>query len=439
MIVRNWLIMGAVALGPTMAAVGQDTAPAMPAIDVWGDFPRVDAGRPFKPLDGAWPSRVRIDDAAGMGVIVPVMTPILRPEGRRVGMQFPTRLIAEVPDAAVLLGDRAFRVLTEGAGAFVVRAEPAPEGTPVPRRQQNLAAETFRFVSGQPIEPGVVRIERTWFAYFPPVAGSQAGAESPVLAGVVLLMPGMFGTPETVLDGLSRSLRGRGLGVLRMIAQPGRFTERLDLTLNPGEALPTLVAGAAREFDSREAECAYAAEEAWKYLAKVKPETAGVPRVIVGFSAGAITLPTVVARTPGMYAAAVAVGGGCHWWLLNEKSNYRTMIDAINVTWTTPPADADLHAAREAYLDASVLDPFNTSQVLRGMPVVMIQGASDLAVPSPLGDCLWERAGKPERWMVEGGHEVLFMQLSGYYERIGAWVTARVEEAAAMKHPQEAK
>ena len=137
----------------------------------------------------------------------------------------------------------------------------------------------------------------------------------------------------------------------------------------------------------------------------------------------------MVAREPQEYAAAVMVGGGCHWWLLNEKSNYRTMIDAIDVKWASAPSEADLAAARAAYLDASLLDPYNTAQALRGKPTIVIQGASDLAVPSPLGDCLWERAGKPERWMVEGGHEVLFMQLSGYYERIGEWLEAAMKPA----------
>lgn len=413
--------MSALVCGMAMGqapAVPEVMPPVLPVIDVWEDFPKFDASRPFRPLDGAWPARVPAGDVKG--IVVPVTTPILRPEGWRVGDDGIKRGVGDVPDAKVLLGESPMRVLLEGTGAFVVRASPYPEGERVPRRQQNLAELTFRFVSAQQEGPEVVRIERTWFAYFGPIRA--AGEAPPAPQGVVLLMPGMFGTPEPVLNGLTAALRKRGLGVLRMIAQPGRFTERLTLELDPEGDVQKEVRRATLAFDSREAECAYAAQGAWAHLTTAKPETAGVPRAIIGFSAGAITLPTVVAREPDKYAAAVMVGGGCHWWLLNEKSNYRTMIDAIDVKWASGPSEADLVAARAAYLDASLLDPFNTAQALRGKPTIVIQGVSDLAVPSPLGDCLWERAGKPERWLVEGGHEVLFMQLSGYYERIGEWL-----------------
>lgn len=398
-------------------------AQALPTIDLWGDFPKVDVNLPFVPLEDAWPSRV----GAGTGVIVEANGPTLRPEGFRVGFVFPPRSPAEVPDALALLGtadaEGELRILTEGEGAFVVRVDPRPPG-PVARRRLNTADLTFRFVSAQPEPDGAIRLERTWFSYFAPILPSDRPDRTP--KAIVLLMPGMFGTPEGVLIGLTTHMRSRGYGVLRMIAQPGRFTERLTLRLDAAVDFEPEVKRMTAVFDSREAECAYATEAAFEHLASVRPETRGLPRIAIGFSAGAITLPTVVAREPSAYSAAVLVGGGCHWWLLNERSNYRGMIDAVEVVWTELPTDAALARAGDIYLANSRLDPFNTAQVLRDVPTLVIQGLSDLAVPSPLGDALWERLGKPERWLMEGGHEVLFMQLPNSFERIGAWIDQRL-------------
>ena len=55
--------------------------------------------------------------------------------------------------------------------------------------------------------------------------------------------------------------------------------------------------------------------------------------------------------------------------------------------------------------------------------MLLIQGTSDLAVPSPLGDLLWERMGKPERWLMEeAGHEVLFMMLPQKFGKMMEWL-----------------
>jgi pimeloyl-ACP methyl ester carboxylesterase len=404
-------------------SIAQNAASDLPRVDLWGDFPRVDASLPFQPLEGAWPKRV--ERGRLNGVIVPVTEPIMRPEGSRVFWRS-ERLplpVKRTPEAEALLGESASRVLLEGDGSFVVRAEPRPDDQPIPRRKQNLADLTFRFISGRELEPETVLIERTWFAYFAPHTKGHH-------RGTVLLMPGMFGTPEGVLSGLTRSLQARGVGVLRMISQPARFTERLDVNLDPLRPVEDQVLPVAREFDDRGAECAYAAEGAWAHLQETRPEVVSLPKGVIGFSAGAITLPTVVARQPGFYNAAIGVGSGCHWWLLIERSNYRTLIDAIEFHWPVDTAEAAREAARQAYLQAARLDGYNTAQALRGLPVLMIQGTSDLAVPTPLGDCVWERAGRPERWLVEGGHEVLFMQLAERFDRIGDWLLARFEESS---------
>ncbi|CAG0988602.1 hypothetical protein PHYC_02163 [Phycisphaerales bacterium] len=428
--VWSWVLAGVVWAAPASAQPAAPEAPSFPTIDLWGGFPKVDAGAPFLPLDDAWPKRWSRN--GHVGVVEEITSPIYRPEGERWGFSVKAKPAASVPEARMLLGESApdgLQVLLEGPGAFVVGAELRPEGVKVPRRRQFNADLTFRFVSAQEEGPALIRIERTWFAYFAP-EGLEGNARP---RAVVLLMPGMFGTPEPVASGLTISLRKRGMGVLRMIAHPSRLTERLELTLDPSGDLEGEAKRAAAAFDSREAECAYAAQAAFLHLESSREETVGVPSVVVGFSAGGITLAPVVARDSGRYQAAVMVGAGCHWWLMNEKSNYRTFIDAIEVTWSAPAAEADRARVRETYLQAARLDSYNTAQAMRGRATLMIQGAADMAVPTPLGDVLWERCGRPERWMVDGGHELLFMQLSSYYERIGEWIEGRLAPGNADK------
>jgi fermentation-respiration switch protein FrsA (DUF1100 family) len=63
------------------------------------------------------------------------------------------------------------------------------------------------------------------------------------------------------------------------------------------------------------------------------------------------------------------------------------------------------------------------------MPMLLIHGTRDLAVPAHLGDLLWERLGRPERWSEEAGHEEIFMRLPQQIERLVGWI----ENAVAVQ------
>lgn len=400
----------------------ENIIPGLPTLDLWGDFPRVDLATPSPAL--RWPARLPAPDGRP-GQIVPVEGAILKPQIFRTGSPPVPMRLADHVDARRLLG-HAFpddaRVLDEGPGALMVAIERPEPGAMIPRRRRNDAAATFRFVSAQHDAHGVIRPERTWFAYFEPVDGAPTRA-------IVLLMPGMFGTPSGLLDRVTNDLRGRGVAVLRMITQPSRFTEQLTIPLNPG-ADPAELDAAARDvaalYDTRAAECAYAAHAALDHVQATFPAAAGKPVLAVGFSAGAITLPVVLAKDPARFAGAVLVGAGCHWWLMTELSNYRDMIDAVEFRWSREPDASVLARVRDGYLRASVLDSFHVAPMVARVPAYYVQGARDLAVPAPLGDVLWERLGRPERDLIEGGHEVLFLQLAQRLERIYTWMDARL-------------
>jgi hypothetical protein len=285
----------------------------------------------------------------------------------------------------------------------------------------------------------VYEAQRTWFSLFMPLGESDAVLGAPVPKGVVLLMPGLFATPEGTLERLTTRMRKSGFAVLRMWAQPSRFTQRRECDITPQDGLADDAAAIASAMDDRTAECAFAAREAFAHVGRARPELAALPRGVVGFSGGAMTLPSVVALEPEKYAAAVMVGGGCCFWQMNETSNYRSMIDAVRVRWPEGTrTDASVAELRRVVLEKSTLDSFHTAAALRGSgaSVLVVQAILDEAVPSPLGDVLWKRLGRPRRLLLEAGHETLFMQVPQHFGKMVEVIEEGVALAAERAKPE---
>jgi predicted esterase len=413
---------------PPAATADADHLPAR--LDTWASFPKPPADLPFLPLDHSWPDRWGRLDKTIKGAIVDIDDPKVRLESTRGFMPYAAE---DSPDAEALKKANVSglkapeKFLFENLGSFMYFPVRPKEGEK-PQRRTNEPSMRFRFVSGQ-LELSkngaeiqeAVRLERTWFSVFDPVPAQDGDAKP---RGTVLLMPGLFATPEGTLDKLTSALRKRGWVVLRMMAQPSRFTERADFELNAGGDLEAQAKRIAELFGDRAAECAYAAQGALAHLEDKRPELKSLPRVAIGFSGGAMTLPVVVAREPDRYAASILVGGGADFWLMNQRSNYKNLIDAVHERWDgVPPTIQDRAKLDQLYLKNAPLDSYHTAAALKGKPVLLIQGTTDLAVPSPLGDLLWERLGKPERWLQDGqGHEVLFMLLPQQFDKMMDWL-----------------
>lgn len=376
----------------------------------------------------AWPARAPVAGHDGaMGAIRMIEAPGglsgLRTGGPWAMLPAP----ADLEDARALLPEldaqHAGKVEFERDGSFVFRAArpAAKKGAEQPAAAGPLR---FAFVSGRPgkADGDPLKIERTWFTYYDPKG------ERP--RGLALLMPGLLGTPEPILELFVTKLREQGWGVVRMMSQPSRFTERRVFKVD----LANLVEAAgvmASELDQRVAECAYAAQGAMAYVAAQRPALAALPRVAVGMSGGAMTLPSVVAREPGAYAAAVIIAGGCDFFSINEESNYKLLIQAIDFAWSPgQPTDEQRKKLDELYLERAKLDSYHTALALKGKPMLMIHGDHDGAVPARLGDLLWERLGKPERWVETAGHEEVFMKLPGQVDRIMDWLAGAAGKAA---------
>jgi pimeloyl-ACP methyl ester carboxylesterase len=247
---------------------------------------------------------------------------------------------------------------------------------------------------------------------------------------LVLLIPGVFGTPEPICNTLIARLRKEGYPILRMLAHPARFTQTDLYAIDP-ENIDQTVRLAAAEISLRAAECAQSTRDALAYVESRRPALAGTNVIGIGFSGGAMVMPTVLALQPERFSAAVLVGGGADWWLIQSRSNYADMIDALRIAWTKPPTEAQERQADAAYINAAPLDAYHTASLLRNTRTLLIQGDADLAVPSNLGDLLWERAGRPERWLDHSSHESLFLGLPLQFDRLMQWLASPVPDVPA--------
>lgn len=465
-------IAAAMSVMAAASALGQTKAPeaspfdgtipiktSLPAIPSWTS----DAKLPFVEYKNAWPDRVRVDvgkpdkpegQVVGkLGVIREIHGEILGwnqrfgftgplevdPEDRE-DLEFWTKAYGKPVDTRF-----------EGKGAYLVHFDAIP-GKKFSQRPkaQDRPVMAFKYISAERdpaiVHPGKpadgtpeekadekprVTIQRTSFVFFEPYADAERMTGVLPLAearGIALVMPGLFGTPDAVMDVMTRRLRQDRWYVLRLLSASSRFTETATYTFDTSKDTTAMAREMGVVLGNRAAECAYAVEAAFEHVLRERSALRTLPRVVVGGSAGAITLPTVVAREPEKYAAAVLIGGGADFWLINWRSNYRRGVDAIRLRWIKgEPTEADERKVDEAYLQAAALDSFHTAKALHNMPVLMIHGAVDRAVPAALGDLLWERLNRPERKVLQVGHEFLFASVAGELTEISEWMTAAVE------------
>ena len=181
----------------------------------------------------------------------------------------------------------------------------------------------------------------------------------------------------------------------------------------------------ATEVDQSFAELAFALEAVVGRLDAERADQARPPILIVGFSGGALAAPAIAARLEPRVAAAVLVGGGADISRILQTSSL--VSSGLSLQPGAPslnPADAE--ALGSAYLQSTALDPVKTAPRLAGLPVLMLHAADDRIVPAPTGERLYTLLGRPERWTLDTGHELLFWRLSAYANDIAGWVRTAV-------------
>jgi len=386
----------------------------------------------------AWPERWGRAGERVKGVIEPVEGPLDSLVGVRLGEHHQLRAAEEERDAIARLASGEtdvglYRFRAEGPGSFVFvkrRSDPN-DPRPVENRVADGAgpdepAELFRFVSAQRAEEigGVphLEIERTWFALYDPAP--NAGAR-----GTIVLLPGMFGTPEPIIHSTVRRLRAAGWTVLRMLSHPGRFTQKSTFEVDPAD-LEEAGATIAAVFNQRAAEVAFSVEGALGHVHQTRPALETKRHVLLGMSGGAMALPTVYARTPELFDGAIFIAGGVNFLQINMQSNYANWIDSVELDWTDgSPSIADRDDLIEAYLTHGLLDGAHTAPLLQTKPVLVLHAARDKAVPAASGEELWRLLGEPERWVFPVGHELIFGALPLQLNRLVAWLSEHIPAA----------
>ncbi len=383
--------------------------------------------------DERWPTRWG-DHADARGIIVE-MDPAKRLRAVHYSRHHQGRTMpADYDDASKLaqaMGiESAFNFKVEGPGAFIF-SENTVSDEPV----DDAPDLAFRYISAQVTRPDDafidadkdhVELERTWFTYRDPKLDRE-------VQGTVVLIPGMFGTPEIVVDGAERYFVSKGYGVLRMLSHPSRYTQHLMLQYLDGKG-DEIASRAAHAADQRVAECAYATDAALDHVFAQREDMRERPVVLMGMSGGAMALPSVYAYAPERYDAAVLIAGGANFLRIMIESNYKSWIDAILVDFDPSseylgkPEPGVVDTLASLYLEHAKLDAYHSAPLLleHKLPTLVLHAKNDQAVPASSGDLLYERLGKPERWAYPFGHEVIFATLPTQIPKIETWVREQI-------------
>lgn len=465
---------------PAAGLAANDAAPSSPLVNRWAD-------------PAVWPKRLAVRTGLSswarsqvnparpiMGMIVPAVGPLQAAGASRPAQEKVEReLYADVQSMMRRrTGGSAWRdytVVGEGPGSYLFVTSDDPYATDVWDGPAGKPVSYFKFMSARPAEaagavgrevvftddsataaapatPADSRrllLERTWFALYTPRTGPAKG--------LIVLLPGMFGTPQPIVQQFVGELRANGYAVLRALAHPSRFTEQVTFGIVESADLKPQAELVARTLTDRAAECAYAVQAALLHTRDTNPALREVPVTLVGMSGGAMVAPTVIARNPGSFHAAVLIAGGSDFLQVALESNYKDMIDALHFVWfptrparpepqprsdgRTPPSAGMMRADEkpspemlsrfvELYHQAAPLDSVSTGTALRQVHSLFMLAEGDKAVPYARGVQLWETAGKPDRFNVSGGHETLFLFLPGSFGKLIGWIDNATAQAA---------
>ncbi|MBC8202281.1 MAG: alpha/beta hydrolase [Planctomycetes bacterium] len=171
-----------------------------------------------------------------------------------------------------------------------------------------------------------------------------------------------------------------------------------------------------RLFDKKYCQVITATKSIRQIVEEKIPQVQSLPLVLLGISAGALNTPAVYHELQNEVDAVVLIAGGANMFEIVRngaftKWNFSKMF--------TPYIDDREYLAtpsRDPYFLAPEL-PENT---------LLVHARWDKIVPAKNGDLLWERAGKPERWVFSGGHLGLFMTFDWHADDIVEWIDEKI-------------
>ena len=159
-------------------------------------------------------------------------------------------------------------------------------------------------------------------------------------------------------------------------------------------------------------------------MKKQIPSLQDAPLALIGISAGALNTPAVYHELQDEVDAVILVAGGANMFDIVQDgafTNWKFTDDAGNAF--SKNALLEINAS---YLATPSRDPYFLAPELPRNNTLLIHAKWDMVVPAASGDLLWERAGKPERWIYPSGHLGLFMAFEWHAEDIAQWLNSNI-------------
>lgn len=167
-----------------------------------------------------------------------------------------------------------------------------------------------------------------------------------------------------------------------------------------------------------------------------RPSARGVPVVVLGASLGAISTPAIAETLPSPPSAVVMIGSGADMLSVVKEAPS----DVLDLTIELGGKRSSLKKLAgpediERFRESTPEDPYNAAGFLASVPTLMIHARDDGVVQSEFGDLLWERAGRPERWVFPCGHLPMFLVIGNYRTQIADWVEQACGCPPTTTHP----
>jgi len=190
-----------------------------------------------------------------------------------------------------------------------------------------------------------------------------------------------------------------------------KYNARFKLTEeNPAKSLVKI-------FDKKYCQVIASTKAIRQLLEHQVPTLHSLPLVLIGISAGALNTPAVYHEMKDDVDAVVLIAGGANMFEIVQEGAFTNWKFSMALT---PYNDY------EEYLAIPSRDPYHLAPELP-LNTLIVHAKWDRVVPAANGDLLWERAGKPERWIFSGGHLGLFVVFDWYADDIVNWIESHTQ------------
>lgn len=196
--------------------------------------------------------------------------------------------------------------------------------------------------------------------------------------------------------------------------------------IHPGDDIDSKARLIASAIDTRLAEHAYASEALIDTLDALHPELAQKPVVVMGFSAGALTAPTIAARLhevfPDRKVLLVMIGGGGDLLSISRQSTMARGGIYLEPESGPEPSPEQLTQLQASYEAQVRFDPLVVASAIRDVPVLHIYGNTDTVIPTAAAERFNAAHANVDRLIHKGDHDTLFYFMSGQAGKIRSWL-----------------